>query len=166
MSIHPAALPPEKLLAACEKRRSRRRGPGGQHRNKVETAVTLRHPPSGVQGDASERRSQSANLSVALFRLRINLALSVRCPSQDSPSLLWQSRCRRGRISVNPAHDDFPAILAEALDTLEKRDGEVKSAASMLGCTASQLIKLLKAEPRALAQINVQRTSRGLAALR
>lgn len=166
MSIHPAALPPEKLLAACEKRRSRRRGPGGQHRNKVETAVTLRHPPTCVKGEASERRSQSANLSVALFRLRINLALTVRCPAKDSPSLLWRSRCRSGRISVNPAHDDFPAILAEALDTLETRDGEIKSTANMLGCTSSQFIKLLKAEPRALARINALRASRGLATLR
>jgi len=166
ISIHPAALPLKKLLATCEKHRSRRRGPGGQHRNKVETAVTLRHPQTGVQGEASERRSQSENLRVALFRLRINLALSVRCRAMDSPSLLWRSRCRRGRILINPAHDDFPAILAEALDTLKTRGDEVKSAANMLGCTSSQLIKLLKDEPRALAQFNVLRTSRGLSALK
>ena len=37
--IHPAALPFDALLKECEVRRLRRSGPGGQHRNKVETAV-------------------------------------------------------------------------------------------------------------------------------
>src|SRR5262249_27924451 len=42
---HPAARAPDALLAECEVRRTRRSGPGGQNRNKVETAVVLRHLP-------------------------------------------------------------------------------------------------------------------------
>src|SRR6266446_9825480 len=146
---HPAALPPDELLRQCETRRTRRSGPGGQHRNKVETAVVLTHAPTGVQAEANERRSQAENLRMALFRLRVNVALEIRQPHAAFPSALWQSRCRGGRIVVSPEHDDFPAILAEALDAIAACGDDVKEAAERLGCTSSQLIKLLKDESRA-----------------
>ena len=55
--MHPARLPIDELLADCEERRLRRGGPGGQHRNKVETAVELTHRPTSVAAEANERRS-------------------------------------------------------------------------------------------------------------
>lgn len=92
---HPAALPQDELLAACTVQRSRRSGPGGQHRNKVETAVVIRHEPTGVRAEASERRSQLANLTQATFRLRIELAIAHRTAPAAAPSPLWTRR-RRG----------------------------------------------------------------------
>ena len=47
---HPATASPEQLIAECDIRRLRRSGPGGQHRNKVETAISLHHLPTGVRG--------------------------------------------------------------------------------------------------------------------
>jgi hypothetical protein len=160
---HPAAIAPGPLAAQCEIRRTRRSGPGGQNRNKVETAVVLVHRPSGIIAEASERRTQGENLRKALFRLRLNLALSIRCPvgPDEQPSPLWRSRCRGGRIVVSPEHDDFPAILAEALDVLAAHAMDPKSSAALLGCTPSQLTKLLRSEPRALLHVNERRRALG-----
>ncbi len=51
----------------------RSRGPGGQRKNKTQTAVRLRHPPSGLTVTATERRSQALNLKSAFNRLRERL---------------------------------------------------------------------------------------------
>ena len=165
---HPASLPLEQLLADCQSRRQRRSGPGGQHRNKVETAVIFRHLPTGTEAAATERRSQEANRRVALFRLRVRLALNHREVSvaNRSPSTLWASRCKAGRIQISAAHDDFPSLLAEALDTLYGVKGDVGQAASRLGCSNSQLLRLLRFEHAALAQLNVWRREQGESALK
>ncbi len=168
MDVHPARLKPDQLLDECDVRFLRRSGPGGQNRNKVETAVVLTHRPTGLTAEANERRSQEQNRHEALFRLRLNLAISRRRPLDASyePSDLWRSRCRGGRLRVNPEHDDFPALLAESLDVLSGHDMDVKAAAEVLGCTASQLVKFLKEEPRALALVNEHRRNAGRNVLR
>ena len=104
-SDHPAAASPEQLWTECQVRRLRRSGPGGQHRNKAETAVSLHHLPTGVRAEASERRSQAQNRTQTLFRLRVNLALEVRrpCGPDYVPSFLWQSRCGGGVLKLSRA---------------------------------------------------------------
>lgn len=167
--LHPACLPVEELLSECEVRRQRRSGPGGQHRNKVETAVILTHLPTGISAEANERRSQSENHAEAVFRLRLRLALQVR-PLESSadhsalpePSNLWRSRCVNGRIKVAADHADFPALLAEVLDLLSLCNYDPKPAAEHLDCTVSQLIKFLKTELKAFALMNAHRQSQGL----
>jgi protein subunit release factor B len=48
---------------------ARSSGPGGQHVNKVSTAVTLTHLPSGLSVTVSDSRSQSMNRKIARERL-------------------------------------------------------------------------------------------------
>lgn len=48
-------------------------GPGGQHRNTTDSAVRIRHLPTGIVAQASEFRSQFQNRTVAMERLRLAL---------------------------------------------------------------------------------------------
>ena len=57
------------LIAQCEVDRYRASGPGGQHRNKTESAVRLRHRLTGVTAIGEDSRSQAENRLLALGRL-------------------------------------------------------------------------------------------------
>ncbi|MDK2846710.1 MAG: ribosome-associated protein [Desulfuromonadales bacterium] len=61
-------------------------GPGGQHRNKTETAVRIHHRPSGLTVTASEQRSRQANIEKALERLAEKLAALRRKPRRRIPT--------------------------------------------------------------------------------
>lgn len=166
---HPATLDDEALLAQCDIEFGRTAGPGGQHRNKVETAVSFHHRPSGVIGWAGERRKQAENRHTALRRLRLKLAVQVRTPTHRTrhrPSKLWSQRRQGTKMSVNPKHRDYPALLAEALDVIVARGFDVAGAAGILGVTMSQLAKLIRHEKRAFGMVNDGRTERGLPPLK
>jgi hypothetical protein len=165
---HPATLEPADLLRQCEMSFGRTAGPGGQHRNKVETQVNLVHRPTGLAATASERRSQAQNRHRAIWRMRVKLAIEARVrvhPQRHTPSPLWCSRRQGTKLPVNPAHSDYPSLLAEAMDVIHARGFDVAGAAGVLGVTMSQLVKLLRHEKHALAQVNEGRTRRGLPAL-
>jgi hypothetical protein len=106
---------------------------------------------------------------MALFRLRVKLAIDVRVevhPSRHRQSELWRSRRQGEKMSINPHHKDYPGVLAEALDVIVARDFDVAGAAGLLGVTMSQLVKLLRPQKRAHALVNEGRVKRGLPALR
>ncbi|MEM6258068.1 MAG: peptide chain release factor-like protein [Planctomycetota bacterium] len=162
--MHPAALDDEALLKDCEVASGRASGPGGQNRNKVETAIRITHRPSGLVAKATERRHKEQNKQQALLRLRLKLAAQVREPVDPgaAASACWQARVRQRKLMINPGHADYPLLLAEALDRLAAVGYVVPAAAELLGVSASQLLKLIKHEPDAMSRLNSQRRSVGL----
>ncbi|MEZ6243098.1 MAG: peptide chain release factor-like protein [Phycisphaerales bacterium] len=161
--VHPAALPDDELLKSCTLTRGRGSGPGGQHRNKVQTLVELTHRPTAIAAHAGERRSPEVNRKVALRRLRLALATEHRegVPEGEVRSELWRTRVRGGKIILNTGHADYPAMLAEAMDVLAACSWDPKWAGKRLACTPSQLIKLIAAHPPALLVLNERRAERG-----
>lgn len=160
--MHPAALDDDSLLEECDETRTRRGGPGGQHRNKVETAVVLLHRPTGIAAEASERRSQAENRAVAVERLRLRLALEHREPVGEKPTALWRSRVRDGRLAIAIRHRDYPTLIAEAFDQLQAAGFRTASAAASLGVSTSQLIGLFRRSGPAWTAVNNARATAGL----
>ncbi len=163
--LHPSTLAEAALLADCQLTTTRRSGPGGQHRNKVETAVVLTYTPTGASAEANERRSREANRRQAIRRLRLRLAVEHRTPTNGLTDL-WLTRIRGGRIVISAEHADFPALLAEALNHLAECGFDVRSAAERLHVSTTQLVNLLKKSAPALVRLNEERVHRGLRPLK
>jgi len=70
-------------------------GPGGQHKNKTATAVRIRHLPTGIVVQASERRSQHMNREVAMERLKRAIAKLYYKPRKRIPTKLSRSQKMR-----------------------------------------------------------------------
>lgn len=96
----------EDLLRECEVETFRSSGPGGQHVNKTESAVRLRHLPSGVVVTSQKERSQHRNKAICLERLRkkvaeLNYRPATRIPTRVSRSArnrTLQEKARRSQI--------------------------------------------------------------------
>ena len=96
---------------------ARSSGPGGQHVNKVSTAVTLRHGPSGISVTVQDSRSQAVNRKLARERL-VDAIESVR-ERRRAAELARRAKERRRR-SPRPA-----ALKKKILESKRKR-GELK----------------------------------------
>ena len=140
------ALADEALIAQCRVETHRTGGPGGQHRNKTDSAVRLTHRLTGVVVTATERRSQHENRARAVSRLRRAIALEVRQPvAPDAPP-----SGALGRAVTDPAwprlsqkSQDYLAVAAQVLDHLEGGEGKVSDVAARLGVSTASLVKFL-----------------------
>ncbi len=160
------------LIAQSEVDRYRASGPGGQHRNKTESAVRLRHKPSGVTAIGEDSRSQAENKLHAVRRLRSAIALQLReplaleayLPSRRLAALLAGGTAPLG--AKTRLTGEYWAAIAELLDLLVAGDLEIAATAQRLGITTGALSKMLLHDDQVARTINDLRRARGMRALR
>ena len=107
----------EDLLRECEVETFRSSGPGGQHVNKTESAVRLRHLPSGLVVSSQQERSQHRNKAICLHKLREKVEkLNYRAPKRIATTVpagvknrALKEKARRAelkRLRSKPSLDD------------------------------------------------------------
>jgi hypothetical protein len=156
------------LLAECDVDTYRASGPGGQKRNKTESAVRLRHRPTGLIVIAEESRSQAENRTRGLKRMREALALRLRQPvtQEGVPAEVQACIDKRGRLSVGRRDARYLPAAAATLDVLVMLNGSVAEAAARLGITTGNLSSFLTGDDDLIAAANHIRAGFGLKALR
>ena len=160
------------LIGQCEVDRYRASGPGGQHRNKTESAVRLRHKLTGVTAIGEDSRSQAENKVHAVRRLRSAIALEVRepvklddyAPSQRLAKLVAGGTAPLGKNTRLTG--DYWAAMAEVLDLLVAGNLEIATTAQRLGITTGAMSKLLLHDESVARVVNDLRRAKGMRPLR
>jgi len=169
------------LLRQCRIDVRRDSGPGGQKRNKVESAVRITHEPTGVVANAADERSQLRNREIALKRLKFKIAHFVRrteewlepldvetqpAPDDKIPDELrsflpWKrppNGERIGRKSVLR-----PLAEQALLDVFDAAKGSLAITAAFLGTSTAQISKLLTSDEDLFIAANSIRSIHGTA---
>mgnify|MGYP000857756395 FL=1 len=146
----------ETLSHVCELEFFKGSGNGGQKRNKTSSAARVRLIGTAyVASDCSER-SQHRNRAAALAKLRIALAYGERNAPATPPE----------RFECALEHPEYPLWLAHVLDVAEEAKWDLKTAAQVLGCSPSALVKKFARDPELWQFANQARVKRELPPLR
>lgn len=164
------SLDDRSLIKQCQVDTYRASGPGGQKRNKTDSAVRLRHGATKLIVVAVESRSQHENRARALKRLRKAIALRIRVPIDPvryQPGLIvLQCLSKASKLRIGRRDHRYPHVAAEVLDLLDACGCRVASAAEKLGISTANLVAFLQNDVKLWARVNEMRTSAGITPLR
>jgi RF-1 domain len=145
----------DKMICNCRFEPFKASGTGGQKRNKTSSAVRLTHLPTAIVVTDCSGRSQHKNRHSAIKKLRMQLALELRCkpvvPEQLDISL------------KNPAYAVF---VAQIIDIFYSFDYELKKTAEFICISSSKLVKIIQRDPQLWQYINQCRQAKELPLLK
>ena len=159
------SLSDDALSGQCIEDRYRASGPGGQKRNKTESAVRLRHQATGIVVTASESRSQHDNRRRALRRMREALTLQQRQASGDCPEYVTHA-CVDGAIRIGRKDPSYLGVVAFILDLLEESEGAVVPVTITLQVSTASLTRFLRSSDSCWQAVQQIRQSHGKSPLR
>lgn len=132
------------------------RGPGGQKKNKTESAVRLTLKNSSISATASEDRQQSVNKTRAIKRLKLQIAFELRQTPEK-----WL-----GQLDMNPSNKKYPLFCAVLFDHLEMQNWQVSTVSEIYNISTSKLIKIISKNDNVWQRINNERQKLGLKPLK
>lgn len=151
-------LTDRQLLAQCEVHTYRASGPGGQKRNKTDSAVRLHHGPTGLIVVGTESRSQHENKARALRRLRQAIALRVRRPIErqrfQRPAWFEDLVGPERRLQPCPRSGAYWPAVRLVLDVLDGCEGRVAETGALLGVTTANLVHFMRSDPKVWEEVN------------